>query len=251
MNNLSKKINFLAIELKLDAFKDLDKEQDIDENTKEIILKLLQQQCDIQLTKKNNRRIKLAGFPYIKTIDTFTLDKQIYPNLDLEIISTLATCKFISSHQDVVAIGPPGFGKTHLALSLGLEAIRKEYRVIYKTASNIVTEMEEAETDKKLMQYKSRLAKCDLLIIDDMGYTNYSARSIKYLFDIVSIRSELKSTFVISNLVFSKWTKGIKNEEIMAAIIDRLTFNSIILNMNNRNLKMGWRYSHSFSKTNK
>jgi DNA replication protein DnaC len=240
-------INELASELKLNAFKDIDKNHDVDDKTMKIICDLLVDQREIANDSKIQRTIKRAGFPFLKTMNTFVLDKEMYSDSIIEKINDIRSCNFINEQQDVVVIGPSGFGKTHLSIAIGLDAIRKNKKVIYRTASQIITEMDEAETNKKLLKYKSKLFKCDLLIIDDMGYVSFNSKSIKYLFDIISMRNEQKSTFVNSNLIFSEWTKNIKDANIMRAIVDRLSFNSNILFINNKNKLKGWRFSHSLS----
>lgn len=132
-----------------------------------------------------------------------------------------------------MAIGNSGTGKSHLVTALGIEAISKGYTVKFRRASDLVTQMTEAVSEKRLSQFIKNVNACDVLIVDELGYLSFDAAGANLLFQIFAARYETKSTIVTSNLEFSKWVTFLgKDEHMTAALIGRLIHLSIILNMN-------------------
>lgn len=206
---------------------------------------LLQEQVQISDQQRISRRIRYAGFPQIKTFDTFVMSKEHLPYLNFDEFRDLGNCTFIEEKNDVVAIGPSGRGKTHAALAIGYEAVKRGYSVRFKRASELVNEMTESRSDKHLVDYIRTLNRCQLLVIDEVGYLNYDVNSSSLLFQVVSARYEKASTLYTSNLEFSKWPQFIGDEMLASAIIDRIAHHAIILNMNG---PKGWRLEHARSK---
>jgi DNA replication protein DnaC len=191
---------------------------------------LLEAQSHETLRHRLARRAKTAGITVAKTLDMLDMSERYLPKLDRGEIDRLAACEFIDAKQNVVAIGPPGTGKTHLAIAVGLEAIKREYSVKFKSASAMVDEMWEAKSDKRLTEYTKSLLRCELLIIDELGYIGYDAAHADLLFKIISARNESRSTFITTNYVFSEWDKFIKDKTQAAAMVSRFANNSAILN---------------------
>jgi len=200
---------------------------------------LLEKEAEEREERGIQRRIKQAGFPFIKTLDTFEPTR--LPNLKKEQIYELATGEFIKEGCNCVAFGNPGTGKTHLAIALGIEVIRRGYSVRFKRASDLVMQMMEAQETKQLSQYLKALNKCDLLIIDEMGYLSFSAEGASLLFGVFGGRYERQSTMVTTNLEFSKWTQFLGDPMLSAALVDRLAHKTIFLNMNGPS----YRYHHA------
>ena len=192
--------------------------------------------------KEQNRykyRVKNAAFPIIKTLDTFVFDDGRLPNLNKDMVMELASCDFIKRKQNVVAIGNSGTGKSHLISALGIEAITRGYTVKFRRASDLVTQMTEAVSEKHLGQFIKNVNACDVLIIDELGYLSFDAAGASLLFQIFAARYETKSTMVTSNLEFSKWVTFLGQDEHMtAALIGRLVHQSIILNMNGEDYRL-------------
>jgi DNA replication protein DnaC len=209
------------------------------------LLNLLQEQVQIADHNRLNRRTRYAGFPQQKTLDTFRCDPEFLPHLNVNEFRELSSCQFIDDKYDVVALGPSGRGKTHVALAIGYEAVKRGYKVRFKRASDLVNEMSEARTEKQLTDYIKTLNRCQLLILDEVGYLNYDVNASSLLFQVVGARYEYASTFYTTNLEFSKWPQFIGNENLAAAIVDRIAHHSIILNMNG---PKGWRLEHAHSK---
>ena len=206
---------------------------------------LLEEQARLADVQRLDRRISYAGFPQIKTFDTFVMSKEHLPHLNFDELRELGTCAFVNDKNDVVAIGPAGKGKTHTALATGYEAVKRGYSVRFKRASDLVNEMAEAKSDKHLADYIRTLNRCQLLIIDEVGYLNYDLNASSLLFQVVSARYEKASTFYTTNLEFSKWGKFIGDDMLASAIVDRIAHHAIILNMNG---PKGWRLEHARSK---
>ena len=136
------------------------------------------------------------------------------------------------NRQNVIMIGNPGRGKNHLAIALGLKACTQGYNVLFKNAATLSTELCEAKDNYHLGKLERTLAKADLLILDELSYLSFNRHQSELLFKVISDRSEKSSTIVTTNLPFSKWTDLFENTTMVAALIDRLTFRSHVLDMN-------------------
>ena len=210
----------------------------------ENLLDLLRLQAIEAESAKVKRRVRYSGFPIVKTLDTFEMSQERFPHLNLDELKELATCSFIEEKADVVAIGPPGHGKTHASLAIGYEAIKRGYSVRFKRAADLVNEMSEAKSEKRLSDYTKTLNRCKLLIIDEVGYLPYDAAASSFLFQIISARYETASTFYTTNYEFSKWPQFIKDKDVVTAIVNRIAHHSVILNMNGPKT---WRLEHARS----
>lgn len=210
----------------------------------ENLLALLSEQVGVMQQNRVARRIKYARFPQIKTLDMFEMSRERLPSLNFDEVKELASCRFIEEKLDVVAIGPPGHGKTHLALAIGYEAAKKEYTVKFKRVSDLVNEMREAQTEKKLADYLRIINRCQLLILDEMGYLNFDLSAASLLFQVIGARYETASTFYTTNVPFSGWGQFIGDEGLATAIVDRIAHHAVVLNMNG---PKGWRLEHAQS----
>jgi DNA replication protein DnaC len=176
------------------------------------------------------RRIKLAKFPAIKSLDSFEF--KAIPSLNKMKVLDLARCEYIDRRENVIALGPSGTGKTHIALGLGLAACQKGLSVGFITASALVHELMEARDEKTLLRLQKKLAGYKLLIIDELGFVPLSKTGAELLFEVFSQRYECGSTMVTSNLPFDEWTETFGSERLTGALLDRLTHHVNILEMN-------------------
>jgi len=195
--------------------------------------------------KLMTRRISHAHFPLIKSLDTF--DFKRLPHLKKGKVEELAQGDYITKHENIIAIGNSGTGKTHIAISLGLAACQQTHNVCFKTASTLVHEMLEARDERQLLRYKARLAKYQLLIIDELGFVPLSKTGAELLFDVFSSRYEKGSILVTTNLPFEEWTKVLGCERLTGALLDRLTHHVHILEMNGES----YRFNQSKVKATK
>lgn len=233
------KIVSLAKTLKLPSFCDYKSYINDGSTTEEAIYHLLFAENAIKDANRYKYRMKNAAFPVVKTLDTFVFDDGRLPDLNKDTVMELATCEFIKNHQNVVAVGNCGTGKSHICIALGVEAITKGYTVKFKRASDLVTQMTEAVSEKRLSQYIKNVNACDALLIDELGYLSFDAAGASLLFQIFAARCESKSTIVTSNLEFSKWVTFLGRDEHMAsALIGRLIHQSAILNMNGEDYRL-------------
>lgn len=203
----------------------------------DLLLELMKQESASRQENQNKRRLKNAGFPYLKTIDEFdtsALGGTVSPLF----IQELASCQFIKERQNMIMIGNPGRGKTHLAIALGLKACAAGFNVMFKNAASLSTELCEARDNYKLGRLERSLEKADLLILDELSYLSFNRHQSELLFKVVSDRSERGSVIVTTNLPFSKWTELFENTTMVAALIDRLTFKSHILDMNGDSFRL-------------
>jgi len=176
------------------------------------------------------RKIKSAKFPAIKTLDSF--DYKVIPSLNKLQVADLARCGWIERRENVIALGPSGTGKTHIALGLGLAACQKGLTVRFITASALVHELMEARDEKRLLRLQKSLAKVSLLIIDELGFVPLSKTGAELLFELISRRYECGSTLITSNLPFEEWTETFGTERLTGALLDPLTHHVSILEMN-------------------
>ena len=182
------------------------------------------------------RRIKSAKFPAVKSLDSF--DFKAIPSLNKMMVLELARCHWIDRRENVIALGPSGTGKTHVALGLGLAACQKGMPVAFVTAAALVNELMEARDEKRLLRLQRQLAKVGLLIIDELGFVPLSKTGAELLFELISQRYERGSTLITSNLPFEEWTETFGTERLTGALLDRLTHHVNILEMNGESYRL-------------
>jgi DNA replication protein DnaC len=191
------------------------------------------------------RRIKAARFPAVKSLDSF--DFKVIPSLNRMRVLELARCEWIERRENVIALGPSGTGKTHVALGLGLAACQKGLAVGFTTAAALVHELMEARDERRLLRLQKQLVRQKLLIIDELGFVPLSKTGAELLFETVSQRYEQGAILITSNLPFDEWTEVFGSERLTGALLDRLTHHVNILEMNGES----YRLSQSRSRNKK
>ncbi len=180
--------------------------------------------------RKVERRIKAAKFPVVKSLDSF--DFTAIPKLNKMQVLELARCEWIDRRENVIALGPSGTGKTHVALGLGLAACQKGLSVGFTTAAALVSEMMEARDERRLLRFQKQMAAYKLLIIDELGFVPLSKTGAELLFELISQRYERGATMITSNLPFDEWTETLGSERLTGALLDLITHHVNILEMN-------------------
>jgi DNA replication protein DnaC len=196
--------------------------------------------AELELIERERRmvegRIKAARFPAVKSLDSF--DFAALPSLNKALVMELARSEYIERHQNIIAIGNSGTGKSHIALGLGLAACQKGLSVGFTTAAALVHELIEARDERRLLRLQRQLAGHKLLIVDELGYVPLSQTGAELLFEVFSQRYERGSTIVTSNLPFDEWTSVFGCERLTGALLDRLTHHVHILEMNGESYRL-------------
>ena len=194
--------------------------------------------AEVELTDRHQRmvqrRIRAARFPATKGLDTF--DFSAIPSVNQPLVTQLARCEYVEHHENVIAIGNSGTGKTHVALGLGLAACQRGLSVGFTTAAALVNELMEARDERRLLNLQRQLARLQLLIIDELGFVPLSHTGAELLFEVFSQRYERGSILVTTNLPFDEWTEVFGSERLTGALLDRLTHHVHILEMNGEEL---------------
>lgn len=175
--------------------------------------------------------LKLAGLPILKTMEMFDF---VSSNINQMQVQELANLQFIQNKENIIFIGSPGTGKTHLAISLAYLATQKRLKVKFLTVSDLLLQMEVAASQNRLKNYIAKIATAPrLLVLDEFGYLKLNEQQANFIFEIVNKRYETGSIIITSNLTFSQWQGVLNNDEALtAAIMDRLIHHSHIININ-------------------
>ena len=171
--------------------------------------------------------IKVAHFPYLKEIKDFDFDYQ--PSINKDVINDLSTLRFIEEKKNVLFMGSPGVGKTHLATSLGIEAARKRNSVYFISCNDLITNLSNAFKENRLENKIKFYCKYKLLIIDEIGYLPITKDEANMFFQLIAKRYENKPTIITTNQPFSKWGEIFSDNTLANAILDRLLHHSSVI----------------------
>jgi DNA replication protein DnaC len=191
------------------------------------LAEVLAAEVDDRSGRRRARRIAEARFPRIKRLAEFSVDA--VPAITPAQLAVLAAGAYMDAGEPVVLLGDSGTGKTHLLIGLGLAACEQGRRVRYVTTAALVNELVEAADDRALSRVVGRYARLDLLLLDELGYVQIDPRGAELLFQIITEREERASIAIGTNLPFSEWGTIFPDPRLVAAIVDRVTFNAHIL----------------------
>jgi len=197
---------------------------------------ILQDERDVRQQRLIARRIKAASFRDMKTLDDF--DFRFNTSIKRKQIYDLATCKFIEEARDILFMGPPGVGKSHLAQAIGYHAVKAGYRVLYRSIFDMVRDLVEDEEFPGEDAFLRKYLKPDLLIIDDMGLKQLPRKSGEYLFEIIMRRYETRSTIMTSNRPIEEWGKLLSDVPAATAILDRFLHHAEIINIKGKSYRL-------------
>lgn len=200
-----------------------------DKSCRAFLLEILRSEVESRSSNAIVKKIKRAGFPTLKRFEELKGSLPIDAQNRLEELKAL---RFIDQRQNVIMLGNSGTGKTHLATAIGIRACEAGYTVAFKTAARLVNELKEAKNEKQLVKYAGIFEKYDVVILDEVGYISFDVEGAELLFEHIAMRYETKSTIITTNLAFSEWIKIFHDKALTMALLDRITHNAIILNMN-------------------
>lgn len=220
-----RRLKLLLVASRLDNL--LDEAGRSEQNYLEFLDQVLSEEVASKADKRVRMGIQIAHFPSVKTLEGF--DFGVQPSVDPKQIRDLATGRFVANAQNILMFGPPGVGKTHLAIGIGRACVQAGYSVLFVSATELVTALEKASAEGRLSEKLAHYAKPKLLIIDELGYLPFEKQAANLLFQLVVRRYEKVSTLLTTNQMISQWGQLFGDDMLAAAILDRLLHHSHVL----------------------
>ena len=196
---------------------------------------LLEQEVQAREESTRKERISQAKFPSLKTLDTFNFEE--IPTLNKKLVLKLFGGQYLQTGENIVFIGGQGTGKTHLSIALGMQACSEGKRVKFFTAADLTHQLIEARDEKQLLRYQQQLARCDLLIMDELGRIDGTQDGANLLFQVIGSRYERSSTIITTNLEFGDWSSVFITKNLTAAVLDRLNHRCHIVEANGESFR--------------
>jgi DNA replication protein DnaC len=197
---------------------------------------VLSEEAQAKDGKRTRMGIQIAHFPVVRTLEDF--DFSLQPSIDKKLIKELETGRFIANGENVLLLGPPGVGKTHLAIGLGRKAVERGASGLFVPALGLVAQMMRAENEGRLEERLSHLAKPKLLIIDELGYLPFERRAAHLLFQLVNRRYERGSLILTSNQPVGNWGEVFGDPVLATAILDRLLHHSHVITIKGESYRL-------------
>lgn len=234
LTNLLDKLKMDHLEAQLDAV--CEQAAQRSEDYKTFLAQALSTEWQGRYQRGIEARLKQARFPWIKTLEQFEFDFQ--PSIDRRVVRELAGLSFVERAHNVIILGPPGVGKTHLAISLGVKAVEAGYSVLFLTLEALMTRLTKALNENRLDRSLQQLTYPKLLIIDELGYLSLSRIEASLFFRLVARRYEHASLVVTSNKSFLDWGEVFNDPVLATAVLDRLLHYSTTLNIKGESYRL-------------
>ncbi len=207
-----------------------------DASYEEFLALLLQKESDARHETAKSNRIRRAEFPYKRHLEDLVIE-ELPPDAQKK-YKLFKTLDFIKEGKNIILAGNPGTGKTHMSIGIGIKACMEGYKVWFTTVPLLINRLKEARAEKTLRAFQNRFEKYDLVIADEMGYISFDKEGAELLFTHLSLRANQKSTIITTNLSFERWEEIFQDPVMTAAMIDRLTHQAYIVNMNGNSYRM-------------
>ncbi|MGL4949458.1 MAG: IS21-like element helper ATPase IstB [Anaeroplasmataceae bacterium] len=198
-------------------------------SNEELLYYVLKSEYENRLENSVKNRLRKAKFPNKQFLTDLILESYVEDVQDQ--ITSLSDLTFISARKNIILIGNPGVGKTHLATALGVEACTKGKSVLFCSIPNLVLELKECYNESQFNRFKNQFNKFDLIILDELGYISFDISASELLFNLISDRMNFGSVIITSNLTFDKWVDTFNDPILTGALVDRLVYKSEIINM--------------------
>lgn len=207
-----------------------------DKSTLEVLDHLVEEEYRAKEALLLSTRMKFAGFPVKKTLQDF--DYEFQPSLEKTVVRDLASLRFLHNAENVVFLGPPGVGKTHLAVGLGIEAVKAGFTVHFTNSSTLIERLVRADREGRLDAKIKAYSKFHLLIIDEIGYLPFDSHGAHCFFQLVSRRYEKAGTIFTSNKSYGEWGEIFKDSVIASAVLDRILHHCTTINIRGESYRL-------------
>lgn len=205
-------------------------------STVEVLDYLLGEEVKARRGQSEQMRLKMAHFPVRKTLDEF--DYKAQPSVDPRVIEDLRTMRFVHNSENVIFVGPPGVGKSHLAIGLGMEAVRSGFTVFYTTSADLLRGLKKKAEADRLNEALQQYSRYRVLIVDEIGYLPMDKVGAHLLFQLVNNRYEKATTIFTSNKAYSEWGEVMGDSAIAAATLDRILHHSTTVNIRGESYRL-------------
>lgn len=233
MNNYNKlknnfdEIGLLTFNQNIDKYIDLINQGEL--NTVDALYMMTEKEKEFRQERVDKSMIKTAHFPFIKTFEDF--DFSFQPSIVKDEILDLKNLRFIDSAENIILVGTPGVGKTHIATSIGIESSKNRYQTYFITAHELISQLKKAQLENTLMRRLKHFTSCSVLIIDEVGFLPISRDEANLFFQLINMRYEKHPTIITTNKSFNKWGEVFGDSVIANAILDRLLHHSKVFSI--------------------
>lgn len=207
----------------------------------EMLLSILEGELDLREKKSNERRLKDAGFPVVKTLEEFDTDFQ--RSITERQLNSLSEVDWIDRLYNLIFLGPPGVGKTHLSIALGYRAVEMGYKVSFTTMDSLMHSLKTQEISRKSKGKINKILSSSLLIIDELGYLPVSREEANLFFQLISLLHEQTSLIITTNKGLDEWTELLGDPALTTAVLDRITHRCELFNMTGKSYRLEHRES--------